>query len=213
MRALLLRKPRDFKQKRAAVTYEALLDGAQIVFARRGFEGAQTPEIAKEAGVSTGAFYRYFADKREAFVEMVARNLERVYEDVAMKLDPSLFRGPDVRAAMDRVIDVLFDHIHRDAQLERVYLALSLSDPDVQQLRVEFESRGLEALTALVQAIVPPESVVNARAAALVIQVAAVEVAAERAGLRPRLDPTIPDADIKATLREMIHRYLFPKRR
>src|SRR6185295_10938067 len=42
-----------FKQKRSAATYEALLDGAAVVFAKLGFDAAQTPEIAAEAGVST----------------------------------------------------------------------------------------------------------------------------------------------------------------
>src|SRR5437764_11609503 len=88
---------REFKQVRAAQTYQRLLDAAQVVFARRGFDGAQTPEIAREAGVSTGALYRYFDDKRQVFVEMIARNLERAHADVLTKLDPMLFATDDRR--------------------------------------------------------------------------------------------------------------------
>ena len=60
----------QFKQSRSQATYEALLDAATRVFAKRGYDAAQTPEIAAEAGVSTGALYRYFSDKRQMFIEI-----------------------------------------------------------------------------------------------------------------------------------------------
>jgi len=199
---------RTFKQKRAGETYEALLEGAARVFARRGFDGAQTPEIAAEAGVSTGAFYRYFTDKRQAFVEMIARNLQRAHDDVIARLAPVQFDG-DPRQAIEAAIDVLFAHVRRDAELERVYLVMSLRDPEVERLRAEFEALGVETLAALIRDLVPPKIAGNARAAATVVSIAAIEVACERAGLRPRVGPAVPDADVKLALREMIYRYLF----
>ncbi len=204
-----LLKERTFKQRRAAETYQALLDGAAKVFARRGFDDAQTPEIAAEAGVSTGAFYRYFDDKRQAFVEMIARSLSQAHADVMAKLDPARFRGEDTRGAIDVALEVLFEHVRRDAELERVYLAMSLRDPEVERLRAEFEALGVEALAALIRDLVPPKIAGNARAAATVVSIAAIEVACERAGLRPRVGPVVPDADVKLALREMIYRYLF----
>jgi AcrR family transcriptional regulator len=203
---------RHFKQKRAAATYEALLDAAHSVFARRGFEGAQTPEIAAEAGVSTGAFYRYFEDKRQIFLEVVRRMLERSQQEILSRLDPSLFqRAGDRRANVARAIDLTFEEVERGAGLERVYLAQSLVDDKVAELRVEYERRGLDVLTALVEALVPRKVVPRARAAALVIQLATVEAASERAGLRPRVATDVPAIHVKAALREMVLRYLFPE--
>jgi AcrR family transcriptional regulator len=204
---------REFKQERSVQTYERLLDAAEIVFGRKGFDAAQTPDIARQAGVSTGALYRYFDDKRQLFIEMVQRNLDRAYADVSRKLEPALFAGADTRQAIDRAIDVTFEHIQRDAPLERVYMAMSLSDPEVAKLRLDFEARALELLTALIRAVVPAEVAPDPRVAALVVQLAALEVAAERAGLRPRLGDNLPDADVKRALRDMLHRYLFPGRR
>jgi AcrR family transcriptional regulator len=202
---------REFKQLRAAQTYEKLLDAAQVVFAERGFDGAQTPDIAKEAGVSTGALYRYFDDKRQLFVEMIARNLQRAYDDVTAKLQPALFMVEDRHQAIEVALDVVFAHVQKDAELERVYLAMSLHDPEVEKLRIEWERSGLEALTTLIEAAVPRSVVPNPRAAAVVVQVAVLEAASERAGLRPTLDESIPDEDVKSALREMLHRYLFPE--
>jgi len=100
--------PRQFKQRRAAATYEALLQAAATVFARRGFDAAQTPEIASTAGVSTGAFYRYFSDKRQAFVEMMSAHLQKAHDEVIGKLDPERFTGSGIEEAIGVALDVVF---------------------------------------------------------------------------------------------------------
>ncbi len=203
---------REFKQKRAAATFDSLVAAAARVFARRGFEAAQTPEIAAEAGVSTGALYRYFKDKRAVFVEVVTQHLQLSHEEVMAKLTPERFTagGADAKAAIELVIDVLFERVRRDADLERVYVAMSYSDPEVRQLRAEYETRGCVALARLIDLVIAPGVVADSTAAARVIGIAAVEVAADRAGLRPRAGDVGSDAAVKAALREMLHRYLFP---
>lgn len=206
---------REFKQRRSAATYEALLLAAARVFARKGFDAAQTPEIAAEAGVSTGAFYRYFTDKRAVFVEVVAQHLRQSQEEVMARLTPERFLGdgksvPDKRRAIDLVLDVLFDRIERDAELERVYLSMSYSDPEVRQLRAQYEDEGCQALAKLLELIVPRDVVPDPAAAARVIGITCVEIAADRAGLRPRVGSAGgSDAAVKAALREMLYRYLF----
>jgi AcrR family transcriptional regulator len=204
--------PREFKQRRSAATYEALMRAAARVFARRGFEAAQTPEIAAEAGVSTGAFYRYFADKRAVFVEVVAQHLRQSHDEVMAKLTPERFLGKvalDRRRAIDMVLDVLFSRLKRDVELERVYMAMSFSDPDVMRLRAEYEAEGCAALAKLIEIIVPRSVVPDPDAAARVIGIAGVEIAADCAGLRPRAGAPSSDAAVKTALREMLYRYLF----
>lgn len=203
-----LRTPRTFKQRRAAATYEALLDAAERVFARRGFEATQTPEIAAEAGVSTGALYRYFEDKREVFVEMAARRFARAHDDITARLEAARFRPGDLRQVVEASIDVLFAHVHRDIPLQRVLLAVSLADPEVGAMRAAFERHGLERLASLIAAVVPRATIPDPRAAALVIQLAAVEIAADRAKLRPRLVDDVDDAAVKRALVDMLYRYV-----
>jgi AcrR family transcriptional regulator len=205
---LLARAHREFKQKRAAATYEALLRAAAQVFAESGFDDAQTPDIAAAAGVSTGAFYRYFTDKRQIFLEVMASHLQRAYEDLLTRLQPEKFTGDDTRAGIDRALEVLFDHIKRDAPLERELIKMSLRDPEVQKMRADFEAMGLEILTTLIEQVCPGR-VPDSRAAALVIQIASIEIAAERAELRPQTGKRPSDAAVKAALREMVHAYLF----
>jgi len=200
---------REFKQKRARATHQALLDAAETIFAERGFDAAQSAEIAAAAGVSTGAFYRYFTDKRQCFLEMIARELDRAHQDVIRRLDPAKFRHGDERKIIEAALRVLFDHSRNNPGLGRVYQALSLTDPDVAQLRANYESRALDSLTAIIQELVPRSAVADPRAAALCIQLAAVEVGAHQGDLRPRIS-NVTDAAALRALVDMLHRYLFP---
>lgn len=201
---------RVFKQERAKKTHEALIRAAAKVFADRGFEGAQTPDIAAAAGVSTGALYRYFKDKRALFIEVVAQHLAAASAAVNAKLDLRTFVGVDKKASIDAVIDIVFDEMRRDPALSRVYLAMSLTDPEVGELRARFEAEERASLAKLLRAAIPRDVIPDPEAAALVLQVAALEVAADRAGLRPSRGRRVSDKGVKTALREMFHRFLFP---
>jgi len=48
-----------------------ILDGARAVFLARGFDAASMGEIARQAGVSKGTLYVYFASKEELFGAIV----------------------------------------------------------------------------------------------------------------------------------------------
>lgn len=203
---------RQFPQARARQTWLALLDAARELFAERGFDGAQTPDIAARAGVSTGSFYRYFADKRAIFVEMIRRHLAEIHDDVIARLEPARFeRLGDHRALIDEALAALFDHVGRYPGLERVCLEMALRDPEVGELRRVFEERAQAALAALIAEVVPREVVPDARAAACVVHHAALGVAlAEAHGIHPGGKRRISVRAARTELREMFHRYLFP---
>ena len=199
-------RARTFPQTRAKETYSALLDAAQTVFAEKGFEAAQTPDIAAAAGVAVGTFYRYFTDKRQAFVEMIERHLLQAHDRVMARLTPAAFDALDPRAVVDGVIDLLFAEARRFPSLQGVYLAMSLSDPDVGRLRAEFEARACAELSALIELLIPRARVPDPRAAAFVIQRAGLDLAVAEA------DPYLPRVDdhaVRAALGDMIYRYLF----
>jgi AcrR family transcriptional regulator len=63
------RKIRDERQ-------EQIQRAALKVFARRGMAAAKIGDIAKEAGLSHGLVYHYFASKEEVFTTLVRKALE-----------------------------------------------------------------------------------------------------------------------------------------
>lgn len=69
------------QEERRRATRERLLEAAAAVFARRGFAAASVHEIAREAGLSTGAIYWHFGGKDDLFLAMAEEfAVERVRE-------------------------------------------------------------------------------------------------------------------------------------
>lgn len=64
-------------RRRAEARPAEILDAALTVFSARGFAAAKLDDVAKEAGVSKGTLYLYFASK-EALFEAMALELMRV---------------------------------------------------------------------------------------------------------------------------------------
>jgi AcrR family transcriptional regulator len=199
---------KTLKQARALETRAALVAAAGRLFGKHGYEATQTPDIAAEAGVSTGAFYRYFKDKHAILIEALTEHIDRGRALVAERLRPELFLAAEPRAAIDSVLDITFELVAHDSKLNRVYVAMSLTDPAVAQLRARTEAADRDALAQLIEASIPRKTIPDAHAAALVIQLAVLEVAAERAGLHPRKG-NVDDAAVREALREMLYRYVF----
>jgi len=58
-------------------TRERLLDAAARVFELKGYEGATVAQIAREAGVSSGAIYAHYASKAELLADALRAHAER----------------------------------------------------------------------------------------------------------------------------------------
>ena len=59
-----------------------ILDAAGRCFAREGFHRATMQHIVREAGLSPGALYRYFASKEDLFLEVGMRAAQRHFEPI-----------------------------------------------------------------------------------------------------------------------------------
>jgi len=59
------------KRKRDKNTREKILNSARRVFAEKGYHQTRIIDLLKAGGVSPGAFYNYFSDKEELFMEIV----------------------------------------------------------------------------------------------------------------------------------------------
>ena len=68
--------PRLNRRQAAKVrTRQKVLDAARSLFAERGYDAATIRDIAKGAGMSTGAVFANFQDKSELFEAVLAENL------------------------------------------------------------------------------------------------------------------------------------------
>lgn len=62
---------RRTQAQRRAATRRALLDAARSLFAERGYHGAAAEEIVRRAGLTRGALYHHFEDKKDLFRTVV----------------------------------------------------------------------------------------------------------------------------------------------
>lgn len=68
--------------ERTEATRLALLDAAHALFVARGYAATSTPEICAAAGVTRGALYHHYADKRALFHAVLQREAVAVREAI-----------------------------------------------------------------------------------------------------------------------------------
>ncbi|MFC7377908.1 TetR family transcriptional regulator [Brevundimonas sp. GCM10030266] len=75
--------PRLNRRQAAKVrTRQKVLDAARTLFAERGYEPATIRDIAKGAGMSTGAVFANFQDKAELFEAVLAEDMGRLADSL-----------------------------------------------------------------------------------------------------------------------------------
>ncbi len=65
-------------RERTETTRLALIEAARALFVSKGYGDTSTPEIAEAAGITRGALYHHFADKRDLFRQVLVREAEAV---------------------------------------------------------------------------------------------------------------------------------------
>lgn len=69
-------------QSRAKVTSEAILEAAEIIILKDGYDKATTNYIAERAGVSIGSLYQYFPNKDAVLSALIELKVSRVANGV-----------------------------------------------------------------------------------------------------------------------------------
>lgn len=85
----------------------SILDAAETVFARMGYEEATTNHIAAQAAISPGSLYQFFSNKEEIAQALATRyteELQRAYDSIFSIEAASL----PLSCWLDQVIDTLF---------------------------------------------------------------------------------------------------------
>lgn len=67
-------------------TRDRILKAAQQLFARRGFDGTTTHDLAEKAGVAEGTLFRHFENKKAILVEVVTQGWVELLTDLLTEL-------------------------------------------------------------------------------------------------------------------------------
>lgn len=122
-------------------TREALLAAGATTFSRAGYSGSTAKTIAAEAGVATGSFYQYFADKDALLREIAVGRLARVAGQALAGLTPAAADADEpedlreqVLRRLEKVVEVVSDHHRDDPGLHAVLTERRHADPELDRI-------------------------------------------------------------------------------
>ncbi len=115
-------------------TKELLLNSAELIFSKKGYNGASVDEIAEEAGYSKGAVYSNFSNKENLFLALYDRRFNHQLEEWGQVFENQL----DNVSRADKVEKLLISHSKNSQDTKWTLLILeftlyALRNEDVRQ--------------------------------------------------------------------------------
>ena len=128
-------------QRRSQVTASRVLDAALEILAESGAQGLTIAAVSERSGVSNGAIYHRFADRRQLLVEAHARFLNRLSESSEYRSAP-WYPATDRQVFVSGFVAMFLSAVADNRALLFVFVSLGRADPDMWADGVEW-SRSL----------------------------------------------------------------------
>lgn len=193
------------KQKRADEKKRRILDAALELFGTQGFNGTTSKEIAAKAGVATGTFYRYFRDKKVAFLAVCLR-FEEDFGGRLFEFGKQMRReGRSERDVVNSLISFSVAAHRRNRDFHREVLAMQIVDPDVAAWTRDREKRVMAALSEFLRPMSSSYRIQDVEAAAELLYYVIEEVS-HRVVL---FESPAGETRLVRHLQDMVSRYLF----
>jgi len=138
-------------QLRGRVTRAKLLDAAEQLFTRLGYEGAGMGDVAERAGVGVGTLYHHFTDKRALLLELIERWGDRFAAQRRTDLEFETFLGDNPRQAIESWLQRAHARLRSRPSLYLLVLGLAGRDEEVRRRYQRVEQLAVERLAALIE--------------------------------------------------------------
>jgi AcrR family transcriptional regulator len=131
---------------------QQIMEAALHLFAHQGFHRTTVSQIARQAGISKGLIYNYFASK-EDLLDSILDQAMHTGDDVLETL-----QSPDVDplVALSESIDQIFDLVKQNPTYWKLITALSLQEDIITKYKPRLEKHAhdnLAQLTSLLEAM------------------------------------------------------------
>lgn len=110
-----------------AETQTRILQAARRLFARRGYDGTTTRELAQEAGVAEGTIFRHFENKKAILVEVATQGWVEILTDLLTELSEMGSYKAVAQVMRRRMLN-----LHQNADLLRVCFMEAQFHPDLR---------------------------------------------------------------------------------
>ncbi|MDH3519083.1 MAG: TetR/AcrR family transcriptional regulator [Myxococcales bacterium] len=111
----------SLREQKKAKSRRRILEAAREIFFRDGFMHANLDEVAQRAGVAKGTLYRYFDNKAELYVAVLAHNGEIFQEKMR---ECAATRGVDPPDLIRRVGRFYFEHWTTNRDYFQIFWAM-----------------------------------------------------------------------------------------
>jgi AcrR family transcriptional regulator len=75
------------RPERGEATRDALVSAARALFAEHGYAGVGTEEVVRRAGLTRGALYHHFHDKRDLFRAVFEQTEEEIMQTIVARVE------------------------------------------------------------------------------------------------------------------------------
>lgn len=128
--------------RRAGNTWDRILDSAESLFARQGYNGTTTRQIAAKAGISIQTLHYHCGGKKNLYSAVLERSIvpvtALVNRYVEKMLDQDLTDPKVLEASVSRIIDELFDVLHTHPNYALLfYRQWIVQDPELRAVEWE----------------------------------------------------------------------------
>lgn len=145
----LLQPRKSPRQKRSAVTVEAIYAATIQVLLSVGVSKLTTTRVAERAGVSVGSMYQYYPHKQALLFAVVERQLERII--AAMMTAAERLEGSDVATVGEGLAIAWLDAKTTDIVASRAIYGIA-SEFDLGEVITQAAARMMEVITAVLVA-------------------------------------------------------------
>lgn len=128
-------------------THNRILQAAQQLFARQGFEGTTTRDLAHKAGVAEGTLFRHFSNKKSILIEVVTQGWVELLTELLTELSEMASYK-----AVSQVLNRRMTHLHKNGDMLRVCFIEAQFHPELrEQIQTEVISKMMHVTEAFFQ--------------------------------------------------------------
>jgi len=144
-RKLMSPRPNVSDERKAQI-----LNAAESVFTKKGFDEARMDDIAEKTGLSKGTLYLYFKSKDDLIIAILDRVFQREFRQLENLKEGETSSSDAIWKLTDLVTKDIID-ILRLIPILYGFLALAFRNKYVQRALKEYENRYLNILIPIIQ--------------------------------------------------------------
>ena len=102
----------DFSQLGLSEKEERILHSAIKIFSEKGFDGATTNEIAKDAGVAEGTIFKYYKTKKGILTQILIQLINIMSEKVVLSSIKKIFQDSTKKEPKQILKEIFYDRMN-----------------------------------------------------------------------------------------------------